>query len=89
VEHPGDAEGDIGGGCRFADTPFVISEYENASHLPFPFRTQRTVDFAVAGKDSSEACYTFRGSFAGTGSALQGDWGRVQALPFTAKAECR
>ena len=27
------------------------------------------------------------GSLAGTGSELQGDWGRVQALPFTAKAD--
>jgi len=34
------------------------------------------IDFAVAGKDSSEEWYTSRGGFAGTGSELQGDRGR-------------
>jgi len=49
-----DAERDIGGGCRFPDTPFVIGENEHTSHCHFLSVTHPMIDFAVAGKDSSE-----------------------------------
>src|SRR5690606_40817429 len=34
-QHSCDTERGIGGGCRFADTPFVIRKNENASHCSF------------------------------------------------------
>jgi hypothetical protein len=73
VQNPGDTEGDIGGGCRFADTPFMVGEYKNAGHCLFLMTLMNLNDFAVLAKTPRKCVTLFSEVLLARAASLQGD----------------